>query len=322
MSLFIYLSHPYKFVTEWKYNTFDRGMNYLPGHLTIDSKGYIYIAYNTPPIRESCIQKFDSNGNFIERWESEDDKSGQYNCITDICTDSYDNIYIVDDGLSVSTNPRILKFNNKGQFLSVISEKEKNCFSRPGYYQIAADIKGNIFVTDSKSVQKIDSEGNFITRWRGLEGHASAIALDSNGNVYVESSVDYSPDTNTGGVPYNLIDEDPFKNTIWYSSVSKFDSSGKILHKNLYRKKTRRYPGIDEIALDSHDNLFMAGYSENDIPIVICDNKGNFIGSFGSKSYEKGQIYMPQQDIILDKENNAYILDREKHCVQKFSPKN
>jgi hypothetical protein len=201
----------------------------------------------------------------------------------------------------------------------VLSEKEKRFFSDAG--RIAVDIRGNIFITDGYVVQKFDSEGNFITRWKGLEGDASAIALDSKGNVYVESSISYSSNTNTSDVPYNLIDEDPFKNTIWYSSVSKFDSSGKILHKNLYRKKTRRYPGIEEIALDSHDNLFIAGYDENNIVIVICDNKGNFMGQLASKGCEKGQVYMPQQDIILDRKDNAYILDMEKHCVQKFAPK-
>ncbi|MEQ8172278.1 MAG: hypothetical protein ABRQ38_25565 [Candidatus Eremiobacterota bacterium] len=200
----------------------------------------------------------------------------------------------------------------------MLSKKEKRSFSDSS--RIAIDIKGNIFITDGYFVQKFDSEGNFITRWKGLKGHASAIALDSKGNVYLESSINYSPNTNTGGAPYNLINEDPFKNKIWYSYVSKFASSGKILHKNLYRKKTSRYPGIEEIALDSHDNFFIAGYDKNNIVIVICDNKGNFIEQLASKGCEKGQVYMPQQDIILDRKDNAYILDREKHCVQKFSP--
>jgi hypothetical protein len=298
---------------------FDRGTNYFPGKFTADSKGYIYIACNTNYIRKSCIQKFDSNGNFIERLESEGDKSGQYNCIIDICTDSNDNIYIVDAGLSASANARVLKFDNKGQFLSVISEKEKRFFSGSGYYQIAVDIRGNIFINNDNLIRKFNSEGKFITRWKVLEGTVSDIELDSTGNVYVASSVSYSSDTSDVNGTYNLIDEDPFKNTIWYSSVSKFDSSGKILHKNLYRKKTKKYPAIDGIALDSHDNLFIAGCYETDI--LICDNKGTFIGRLGSKGYGKGQFYMPE-DIILDKENNVYILDVKKHCVLKFTPKN
>ena len=55
--------------------------------------------------------------------------------------------------------------------------------------------------------------------------------------------------------------------------------------------------------------------------ILIYDKKGNFTGKFGYKGLKKGELFKPV-DIIIDKENNVYVLDGGRECILKFSPKN
>ena len=76
---------------------------------------------------------------------------------------------------------------------------------------MAVDPLGNVYVTDKTHVQKLDSQGKFLTRW-GTQGTgdgqfnlALALAIDLQNNVYVV-------DVNN-------------------NDVQKFDGSGKFLLK-------------------------------------------------------------------------------------------
>jgi len=230
--LFSYLSPPYTCVKEWGCKGFfDKEKFYIPDAFTIDSKGYIYIQYSTLQRGNSCIQKFDSNGNFIEKWGSNGDKSSQFISIVDICTDSKDNIYIVDSAMFESPSAMVFKFNTKGKLLSIISEKEKDLFPTFCYYQIAVDREENTFITQSDDVRKFNSAGNLITSWK-ISGSTNDIKLDSEDNVYIASSISYP----TGNLVLRNGDfcTSYEKEEIWHSSINKFDSSGKVLYKDGY----------------------------------------------------------------------------------------
>jgi tripartite motif-containing protein 71 len=310
---------PYKFASKW-----DTGGT---GVLTVDSKGYIYIADN------SRIKKYNSNGNFITGWKIKDNAPKQSVDITDIYADLNDNIYVVDNG-----NSSVQKYDNKGRFLCIVFAKYFS--SNKGLRradQIAVDIKGNTFITDSYNcVRKFNSKGNLITRWE-VQGNISDITLDSQGNVYVASSKKYIPgiDEDPKGSAYDPdLVRTADKNTTWDSYINKFDSSGRVLYKDLYRLEKKKNAEIGGIALDSYDNIFITERGTASIfgkyRILMFDNKGNFRGKFGSKGSENGQFEYPEC-IAVDRENNVYIsvlfqLDSitygGKPYIYKFTPKN
>jgi sugar lactone lactonase YvrE len=244
----------------------------------------------------------------LAKWQIEGDLPGQFKHIYDLCVDSQDYIYVTDAH-------RIQKFDNNGNFICVVYEREKHS------YKPAFDINGNMFlIKGTNSVEKFDCKGNFITKWRVVE-YPSDIKIDSKGDVYVASSVTHRVEIPEADRSKGVYDEDGnyyVKDEIIThdSYISKFDSLGKVLHKNLYMKKNNGGVSRNSIALDSLGNFFiLEGFS-----ILMYDNKGNFIGKFGSYGFRNGCFQYPI-GIEIDKENNIYVLDAIKHCIQKFSPK-
>ena len=68
------------------------GQFFRPANLAIDMSGNIFVLDEG----NNCIQKFDSNGNFITKWGTVGSGDGQFNEPTGIAIDSSGNIYVVD----------------------------------------------------------------------------------------------------------------------------------------------------------------------------------------------------------------------------------
>ena len=142
---------------------------------------------------------------------------------------------------------------------------------------LAVDSMGNVYVTgrddgigteDDYATIKYDKDGKqlWVARYNGPGNHydhASALALDDSGNVYVTG---YSEGIGTD-VDYATIKYDNNGNEIW---VARYDGSG------------NGKDGVSALALDDFGNVYVTGHSlgigtGNDYATVKYDNNGNEI---------------------------------------------
>jgi DNA-binding beta-propeller fold protein YncE len=65
-----------------------------PDGIAIDKNDNIYVG----DYKNNCIQKFDTNGNYISRWGRYGHDLGEFVTVDGIAVDSTGNIYAADDG--------------------------------------------------------------------------------------------------------------------------------------------------------------------------------------------------------------------------------
>ena len=125
-----------------------------------------------------CVQKFDSQGNYLDQFGAPGTGPGEYTSPFAVVFDSADNMYLSDDG-------RIQKFDSSGNFLYQLSM----------FVQAfpTVDSVNNVYVPSHTWVRKFDSEGNFLVQWggsqtggtgNGLFGRPQGLAVDSAGYLF------------------------------------------------------------------------------------------------------------------------------------------
>ncbi len=182
-----------------------------PIKMQLDPSGSIYIADNT-----GRIQKFSSGGSFIAK-----SVLPGHNNIAPFDVDTSGNVYVSDyrnDGQGQFTS-HIQKFSSDGQLLDEwgsycdlesTTELSEGCIDPDGFgpgklgdgqFNVIKSIEidhsnGVIYVADSNArVQKFSLEGQFVTKWGGLQtgvpdqilGNPIDIEVDLAGDVYVAS---------------------------------------------------------------------------------------------------------------------------------------
>jgi hypothetical protein len=202
----------YEYVTKWGSTGIADGEFRHPHGIDADSSGNLYIT-----VRDNLeIQKFTSNGKFIDKWASNTTRDGEYRDIiikenvprsvfrsTDprdgefldphgVDVNSIGNVFIVDAALI-----NVQKFDSNGKF---ITKWGTNGTGDGEFYLlegIGIDSFDNTYVVDAgnKRIQKFDSNGKFITKW-GTNGtgdgefrYPYGIAVDSLNNVYVSDKL-------------------------------------------------------------------------------------------------------------------------------------
>ncbi|MCX6752733.1 MAG: 6-bladed beta-propeller, partial [Candidatus Nomurabacteria bacterium] len=302
--------------------------------MAVDHLGNIYVGegHSNPH-----IQKFDSNGNFVNQFSPYPGMDGA------IAVDLSNNLYVTNYNLSrieefapdqsfIKTfGWGVLDGTNAFQICEPISHLISDChagimgggdgqFSGIGYLNI--DSVGNIYIPDWNNnwVQKFDSGGHFLMKFgSGGSGDGQfdtpeSAAVDSNGNIYVTD--------------YNM-------------RVQKFDSSGNFITKwgsqGFGPEGKFFYP--NKITIDSHDNLFVFDSGLNRIQEFDVD--GNFISMFGvavktgahvfevCTSSCRAGLYIATDggfrgqidygDLAVDANDNVYATDMHGYRVQKFS---
>jgi len=152
---------------------------------------FIYVADS----KNNRVQKFYTNGTFVDSWGSKGTGDGQFNLPISLIIDSKGSIIVNDRG-----NNHIQKFDKDGNFLLRFGSTGTGDGQFSEVEHIATDKFDNIYVNDPQSgpngsgnprVQKFDNNGNFITKW-GSYGTGDGqfkdpehLAVDSEGNVYV-----------------------------------------------------------------------------------------------------------------------------------------
>ncbi|MFW6171065.1 MAG: peptidyl-alpha-hydroxyglycine alpha-amidating lyase family protein [Planctomycetota bacterium] len=184
----ITLSTWYKVDPTWPRRPDHCQWDHIPG-VAVDAKDQVWIfTRGTPP-----VQVYDSDGNFIRAWGTDliGTKDGRKTS-HQIKIDQEGMIWLADTGKHV-----VMRLTPEGKLLQTLGTPNRpgndaSHFNMPTDMAIRPD--GHVFVADgyvNSRVVHFDEKGNFVNAWgsRGTEaGQFSlvhAIALDSQGNVYV-----------------------------------------------------------------------------------------------------------------------------------------
>ncbi|MCA9342384.1 6-bladed beta-propeller, partial [Candidatus Saccharibacteria bacterium] len=157
------------FITKWGSSGSEDGEFSLPQGIAVDLQNNVYVvdSYN------NRVQKFDSNGDYITKWG---DTTGQFNYPTSIGIFN-DNVYVIEN----NNTPRVQQFDTDGNYISQFgfdSEGEGDFADTVSITTLGNDllILGNTTqlggTNVSNNVQKLDSNGEFISQW-GRQGSAS-----------------------------------------------------------------------------------------------------------------------------------------------------
>jgi tripartite motif-containing protein 71 len=288
--LLVACSNPLPVEFVWK-TTGDPNPFNMPVGIAIDPQGYIYVM----DTKNSRIQKFDSDGNFILMWGSPGSGEGQFSIKVQyegrLAVDTQGNVYVLD-----VSNYRVQKFDGNGTFLAQWGTKGKGDGQFSEAADIAIDKQNNVYIADylNSVVQKFDQNGNFLLRWgkTGLEDGEFAplysVAINPDGNILVA-------DMN--------------------SRIQKFDPDGNFLLKIPLEKVDDRSIDTANIALDTQGNIYVADYES--FRIVKLDPNGEFIATWRGSETGAG-TFAGLEDIAVDGQGNIYITDGESNLVEKF----
>ncbi len=168
----------------WKENLTADEADEVAAGVAIDSADNVYVA----DVGNARIQKFDSSGGFLMQWNTVSTDAG-ISQPYDLVVDGEGNVYTIDLEFFVT------KYDKTGNFITRWGGEGRGdgVFVSPGF--LAMDSSSNLYVADSQSssIQKFDSNGQFIAKFpvpvkEGGDARFSTpygIALDAGGNIYV-----------------------------------------------------------------------------------------------------------------------------------------
>jgi hypothetical protein len=185
---------------------------------------------------------------------------------------------------------------------SEVIQKWVASYNAGGASAIAVDSSGNVYVTGGGGVAiKYDPNGNPLWITSGEDGGFGDIAVDSSGNVYVTGGIS----AGEGGFAY-------------YMTV-KYNANGVKQWASRYNYNEAPGPPYDfasAIALDSSGNVYVTGYSIGLTPqiygyatIKYDGTNGNplWVARYGGVGYSPGPGDSMATDIALDSLGNVYV---------------
>jgi len=159
--------------------------------LTVDRPGDFYVA-DTGNHRIQKFQRFSNGIAFVTKWGSFGHGDGQFWEPVSVAVDGLGNVYVAD-----LLNDRIQKFNSNGAYLTQWQS------SRP--IDVEVGPQNNVYVANSGSIQKFDSNGTFIGTigtWNSDRGGRDilgkfrslvGIAVADDGKIYAaDNDADFS----------------------------------------------------------------------------------------------------------------------------------
>ena len=205
------------------------------GRLAVDSQGNVYVI----DLKNSRVQKFDSNGHYLTQWGMAGDGEGQFIHPFDIAIDQQDNIYISDVGSNT-----IQKFDETGRFLLRWGRYGYGDGEFSDVFSVAIDPNGNVLVSDATGrIQKFDRNGQVLSTIvpepvdnKGV--FLWSIAIDSQGDIYVAD---------------------------WYSErIVKVEPTGKALAAwSGSDAGIDRFVNMQDIAVDQQGNIYLTDGTED-----------------------------------------------------------
>jgi len=132
------------------------------------------------PSSPDRVQRFTSQGTFVQAWGGSGSGSGQFDFPGGIAIDPEGTVYVAD-----SKNNRIQKFSPTGTFLGQFSASQPTAIDADGF--------GNVFAIDrfDSQVQQFKTDGTLVGAW-GSQGPGTGqfntpwdVATSSGGHVFV-----------------------------------------------------------------------------------------------------------------------------------------
>jgi uncharacterized delta-60 repeat protein len=242
-----------------RYNGPDNGDDYACA-LTIDSSGNVYVtgnSYSNDTSTDYATVKYGPNGNPL--WAKCYNGQGNGDDIASaLAVDNSGNVFVTgySVGSGTGTDYATIKYSPDGNQLWAAR------YNGPGNDSdfanaLALDISGNVYVTGSSNnsstsfdyaTVKYGPNGNqlWVARYNGPANDydsASALAVDSSGNVYVTG---YSYDSNTG-TDYATVKYSPDGNQLWMAR---------------YNGPANSDDGASALAVDNSGNVYVTGNSQ------------------------------------------------------------
>jgi len=276
--------------------------------IAVDSSDNIYVtgySWGNGTSSDYATIKYDSTGN--QSWVNRYNGPGNSeDWAWDIALDKSGNIYVTgwSTGNGTVSDFATIKYDDNGSQLWVAR------YNGPanGYdlaYALTLDNAGNVYVTGwsqgnftdaDYATIKYDANGNqiWVARYNGPasgEDKASAVAVDSSGNVYITGS----STGNSTGSDYTTI---------------KYDSDGNQLWVARYNGSANKEDQASVIALDGLGNIYVTGSSagngtETDYATVKYDSHGNQLWATrysGPANGEDGATVL-----AVDMSSNVYV---------------
>jgi len=273
-------------VLQWgSFGQIDGGHFFQLEGLSVDDEGNVYVTDSG----NARVQKFTSDGQFLNTWGVSGTDNGEFKKPTGIATYE-NNVYVVD-----SEQSRIQVFDSTGKFLQSWGKfgSEQGEFFYPQGISISND--GVVYVVDTKNhrIQQFTTDGEFLSSF-GIFGPGDGklrapvdVALGEN-YIYVSDPANWkiekytyegisvaSFDYNFGGYPVR-------------PSGLIVDPDGNVYFTDLYKHK-----------------------------IIKIDPEGNTLKIFGSVGNDKGKFIEPR-DIILDDKGYLFVTEYGNNRIQKF----
>ena len=266
--------------------------------LCVDQAGCLYIADSSATIR-----KLDADGRFLKKWTAKETQG----------TETFQNARPI----SVDGTGKVYVSYLIGQWIRILSPEGESLAefkialpSREGGFTelggVTVDSSGKVYAVDSvdvdwewgiPSIQKFDSNGQFITLWDVPEEakdrfkYPTLIAVDGSGNMYVTDKSSHS--------------------------VHKLDAQGKYI-KSWGSKGTGdgQFDSPEGIAVDGSGHVYVCDRQNS--RIQKFDSDGKFLAKWGKEGSGDGEFHFPAA-VAVDKEGNVFVADSDNHRVEKFT---
>ncbi|WP_340820388.1 hypothetical protein [Methanolobus sp. WCC4] len=274
------------FETKWGTAGTGDGEFDTTGGVVVDSEGYVYVADSG----NHRIQKFDSNGNFIDKWNvSMDDSSW----LSDIDIDQDNNLYVL-----VNYPLQIQKFDSDGNFIC----SWDNSLTYGDYRSITVDNNGYIFggpfdIFNSSGKQI----GNMVyTGGDTVFESLAAMAISPDGYFYMTDGYDWS---NNG--------------------IFKFDPNGTFITRwGSEGSLVNNFSWPEALEVDPYGYVYIADTGNSHIEKFSSD--GFFITRWGQYGVNDSEFIHPT-GIAIDVDENVYVSEGSSYYpgggnrIQKFS---
>ncbi len=282
------------FLARWGDNSTGDGQLISGQGLATDTQGNVYVGDRGGP--RFMIHKFDNNGHFISRWESQVAPIVLHRGLGGVAVDAQNNVWMAD-----ANSYTIQKFDSNGKLLAQWDwdtgiHRDTSNFGGPE--AIAVDAQNNVYLSFASNIKKFDSNGKLLADWDGKGSDGSSfnsiegLAVDGQGNLYAGD----------WGAPY----------------VHKLDKNGQVLARWKGENSGQAaFHSAVGVATDKQNNVYIADMGNS--YVLKFDSNGKLLFKWGSFGKNNAEFDRPNA-IAIDSQNNVFVLDVNR--VQKFQLNN